>query len=117
MDIDVNKGLKRFTVTKKKRGGIQDPLTEARVSTAEMLGITIGHLGKLTKGWTVDQVYRLEKECRGFIANPQALWWKKYKTLKNIYGKNKNKTTNKKDVQRVGQESGRDQQEKGARLF
>lgn len=71
----------------KKKGGIQDPLTEQRVLTADFLNIELGQVLGVTKGWTREQLYALRQECMLFKANPQALWWVKWKKLNPIYGK------------------------------
>lgn len=86
---------------KKTKGGIQDPLTEERVNTATFLNIELGQVLGITKGWTQTQLYTLRQEVMLFKANPQALWWKKWKVLNKIYGQK-----NKKTIRRVG-ETGR----------
>ncbi len=83
---DMLKGYVVQVPTKPKRGGINSPITEQRAIAAKILGYTIGRVCGMTKGWTGDQLYRLNVKAQSFTANPPALWEKEYKKLKLIYG-------------------------------
>ena len=105
--------LKRQVVKdKSKKGGIQDPLTEQRALTATFLNIPLLQVCGLTKGWTANQLYRLRTECLLFKANPQALFWKKYKLLNKTYGRSNKKVLVKGRKERRGSN-----EEKGQRVL
>lgn len=79
--------------TKKKKGGVNDPLTEQRAITAEFLEIPIARVCGMTRGWTADQLFRLHKESIAWTVNPKALWWVLYKKYNKVYAKQKNGET------------------------
>jgi hypothetical protein len=98
----------------KKRGGIVGPLTEQRDIASKILNLPIARVGRMTKGWSVDQLYRLNKTAQGFTKNPPALWWLEYKKVKDKYGK---KTVHKSDVRKVGEDGGSNIKEEGQKLL
>lgn len=84
--------LKIAQFSKKKKGGINCQLTELRDEASKLLGVTIGQIGKLTKGWKASDLYQLNYKAKQFKPNPPALWWKLYKQEKTKYGKKDSKT-------------------------
>jgi hypothetical protein len=94
--IDTNiKGLGAYIpkfekrVIAKKIGGINDPKTEIRSLTIKLLSndkykVTMGMMGKLTKGWSLDQLEQVYKAAVSFAPNPGALWWKIWKEKRDI---------------------------------
>lgn len=87
---DISKqAIEKILSSQKRRGGINDPLTEQRAITAEWLGISFGQITGLTRGWKTQQLFILRKEAESFEKNPKALWWKLYKERNKLYGKSK----------------------------
>lgn len=79
----LNKNYEKQT----KKGGINSEVTEQRALLATFLDIPIGQAVGITKGWTAKQIFLLREESMRFKANPQALFWKKWKVLRLLYAK------------------------------
>lgn len=102
-------GLGRFLKDKRKprqpqpvqRGGINSLSTELRANTAKLLGVSIGEVAGLTRGFRNDQLKRL-LDFANDGKNPPALWWWHYKQHVKLYGRG-----NKKVPQRERKERGK----------
>ena len=82
---------KQKPVVTKKIGGINDPKTEIRALTLKLISndkykMTMGGLGKITKGWSVQHLEQVYKAAVSFTPNPGACWWKIWKEKRKIYG-------------------------------
>jgi hypothetical protein len=64
------------------RGGINGPITEQRAIAAEILEIPVARVGRMTKGWPLEEIMRINDRARAWKINPGALWWKTYKEYK-----------------------------------
>lgn len=61
---------------KKKEKVPTSPESEQRDLLAKLLNRPFRQVAGLTKGWTVDEMYKIRKRAESFIKNPQALAWK-----------------------------------------
>lgn len=80
-----------------KKGTPNSELSELRYNIFLMLNnptvkdkkwkpIKFSVVAGLTRGWTVQELYSIYRECIAFTKNPQALFWIKYKDFKKKYG-------------------------------
>ena len=88
---DMLKGYAVEVPATKTRGGINGQITEQRAKIAKLLELPMGRVGRMTSGWTGDQLYRLNNAVDDYVArqkslkksvNPPAVWWVFYKKEK-----------------------------------